>query len=65
MEGRFQRLYPGRSAVLSRLQHSCFTDGAGVLQSDRDYQNNHDQPDIYLKCRFPVLEVLKDQIRRL
>jgi len=25
-----------------RLQHSCFTDGGGVLQSGRDYQCNQD-----------------------
>jgi hypothetical protein len=25
-----------------RLQHSCFTDGGGVLQSGRDYWHNQD-----------------------
>jgi len=37
---------PGGSVFLSRLYHSCFTDGVGVLQSGRDYQCNQDQYEI-------------------
>jgi len=33
---------PGGSAVVRRLQHSCFPDGGGVLQSGHDYFGNHD-----------------------
>jgi hypothetical protein len=36
------RLYPGGSAVVRGLQHSCFTDGGGALQSGRDYGHNQD-----------------------
>jgi len=42
LEPRYWRLYPGGSVFLSRLQHSCFTDGGGVLQTGRDYWSNHD-----------------------
>ena len=62
---RSWRLYPGGSAVVRRLQHSCFTDGVGVLQTGRDYYTNHDQIDISLKWRFLGLETLTGQSTHL
>jgi hypothetical protein len=52
------RLYPGGSAVVRGLQHSCFTDGGGALQSGRDYGRNHDQTLICLKFRILAVVVL-------
>ncbi len=57
-DSRLLRLNPGGSGVVRRLQHSCFTDGGGVLQSGRDYSCNHVQTLICLKCRIPAVEVL-------
>ncbi len=61
----FAGFSPGFEAFFVRFHVSCFPDGGGVLQSGRDYYSNHDQIDISLKCRFPVLEALTDQITHL
>jgi hypothetical protein len=36
----------------------CFIDSAVVLESGRDYTNNHDQIYIRSKRRIPVIEAL-------